>query len=327
MRKVFTVLLTVITATISVYFIACNNETKTAASDSAEPQKPNDDSLKKVVERGEYLAMHVAGCLDCHSKHDWTKYSGPLVPGTEGMGGEVFDQKLVGIPGVIYAKNITPDPETGIGNWTDNEIIRAFTQGISKNGDTLFPLMPYPHYNSMAKEDLLSIVAFIRTLKPLKNKVPDRHLMIPVSLAYPPGLKTSVDSNTKPPVDNIVAYGGYLANMSACFDCHTPMIKGAFDFKNAFAGGHVFDGGAFKVAAANITTDSTTGIGAWTEERFLNKFIPYRKEESYNFVAGKQNTIMPLTFYAGMTDDDLKAIYAFMKTLPPVKSKIEKYPK
>ncbi|MES1216400.1 MAG: c-type cytochrome [Bacteroidota bacterium] len=331
MKKLSAVLLTIATAITSFYFIGCNSndsKTTTATTDSTEKPKVNEDSLKKVVQRGEYLANHVAICMDCHSKHDWTKFSGPLVPGTEGGGGELFDNKLASfLPGTVYSKNITPDVETGIGSWTDDEIIRAVTRGISKKGDTLFPLMPYPEYNRMAKEDLLSIIAYLRTLKPIKNKIPDRQLMIPISMAYPPGLKSSIDSNMRPPMDNQIAYGGYLATISGCSDCHTPYVKGAPDFKHFLSGGNIFNGGTYKVTTANITPDSATGLGTWTEERFMNKFIPYRKEEGYNFVAGKQNTIMPLTFYAGMEDNDLKAIYAFLRTLPAVKNKVEKYPK
>lgn len=327
MRKIPGTVVVIAIAMLPIYFIACSDEPKTATTDTTEKPKSNEDSLKKV-QRGEYLANHVSVCMDCHSKRDWSKFSGPVVPGTEGMGGELFDHNLTeNMPGSVYAKNITSDVETGIGSWTDGEIIRAITQGIRKNGDTLFPLMPYPAFNRMAKEDLLSIVAYLRTLKPIKNVVPDRQLMIPISMAYPPGLKSSIDSNMAPPMDNQVAYGGYMAMMASCSDCHTPMIKGVPDFKHMLSGGTVFNLGTFKVAGANITPDSATGIGTWTEERFMNKFTAYRKEESYNFAAGKQNTIMPLSFYAGMTDEDLKSIYAFIKTLPAVKKKVEKYPK
>ena len=84
--------------------------------------------------------------------------------------------------------------------------------------------------------------------------------------------------------------------------------------------------GTFKVTSANITPDST-GIGAWTEAQFLNKFVPYREEKNYSHNPGKENTIMPLTVFAHMTDDDLKAIYAYLKTVKPVVNKVEKYPK
>ncbi len=321
MRKFITLAAIASAIIAAAYFTACNNN-------KSEPQADNkEDSIKRVIARGEYLANHVAPCLDCHSKRDYTKFSGPVVPGTEGMGGEVFDQKLMGIPGTVYARNITPDPETGIGTWTDDEVLRAITQGISKNGDTLFPIMPYVNFNHMAKEDLMSIIAYIRTLKSIKNKVPTRQLMIPISMAYPgPALQKSIDANMRPPESDPVKYGEYLMNAAVCTDCHTPQVKGQFDFSRAFGGGLAFDVGTFKVNSANITPDSATGIGTWTEERVMNKFTVCREEKGYNYDPGKQNTIMPIVSYAGMTDNDLKAMYAYLRTVKPVKNKVEKYP-
>ena len=322
MRKLITIVIILAGVTTALYFSACNNN-------KSEPQaNSKEDSVKKVIARGEYLANHVAPCLDCHSKRDFTKFSGPIVPGTEGMGGEEFSDKLLpGVPGVIYAKNITSDPETGIGTWTDDEVMRAITQGINKKGDTLFPIMPYVHFNHLAKEDLLAIVAYIRTLKPIKNKVPDRKLMIPMSMAYPaPALQKSVDANMLPPESDVVKYGEYLVNAAVCSDCHTPMVKGEFDFSRMFAGGNTFTPGSFKVTTANITPDSATGLGAWNEERFMNKFTVCREEKGYNYDPGKSNTIMPIVTYAGMTDNDLKAIYAYLRTVKPVKNLVVKYP-
>ena len=143
MRKLFALSAIICSIIAAIYFTSCNNQTDTTAA------KPENDSTTKVLARGEYLFNNVAGCIDCHSQRDFTKYSGPVVPGTEGGGGMVFDQKF-GLPGVIYGKNITPDSATGIGTWSDNDILRALTQGISKNGDTLFPLMSYPNFNRMA---------------------------------------------------------------------------------------------------------------------------------------------------------------------------------
>ena len=287
-----------------------------------------EDSLKKVIERGDYLANNVAGCLDCHSKRDFGKYSGPVVPGTEGGGGFVLDEKF-GLPGTLFGKNITPDAETGIGTWTDDEILRAMTQGISKNGDTLFPIMPYPNFNRMAKEDLMSIIAYIKTLKPIKNKVPARQLMAPIAMAYPGKfLQPSVDGNIRPPESDKVKYGEYLITMADCGTCHSPLTPQGPDMSRMYAGGYRFDLGATGIVnSANITPDSATGIGAWTEERFLNKFTPYREEKNYNYDPGKQNTIMPLSILAGMKDEDLKAIYAYLRTVKPISNKVEKFPK
>lgn len=301
-----------------------------SCKDKKSEPKANDgnDSLKAMVERGDYLVNHVAGCVDCHSKRDFTKYSGPVVPGSEFGGGFLFDGKLAGLPGMVYGRNISPDNETGIGTWTDDDILKAITQGISKNGDTLFPLMPYAAYNHMPKKELMSIIAYLRTVKPISNKVPARQLMMPVSAMYPgPALQASLDGNMMPPESDPVKYGGYLVSLADCGTCHTPMTQHGPDMSKMFAGGWTFDIGTNRVTSANITPDSATGIGAWTEAQFLDKFIKYREEKNYNFDPGKENTIMPLTILAGMTDSDLKAIHAFIKTVKPISNKVVKFPK
>lgn len=322
MRKLIVLSTILFALTTIIYLTACNNNS------SPEPEtNSQDDSLKKVIARGEYLANNVTGCMDCHSKRDFSKYSGPIVPGSEGGGGLVFDQKF-GLPGVLYGKNITPDNETGIGAWTDAEIIRALTQGISKNGDTLFPLMPYPHFNRMAKDDMMSIIAYLRTLKPIKNQVPARNLMVPIAAVYPGKfLQPSIDGNTRPAETDVVKYGEYLATMGDCGTCHSPLTPQGPDMSRMYAGGYTFDLGSNKVASANITPDSATGIGNWTEERFLNKFTTYRDEKEINRDPGNQNTIMPLSLQAHMTDSDLKAIYAYLRTVRPISNQVEKFPK
>lgn len=320
MRKIIALAAICSIIVLATYFSACKDKK------SEIPASVTSDSAKQVLERGEYLVNHVAACMDCHSKRDFTKFSGPVIPGTEGGGGFLFDEKL-GLPGKIYGKNITPDNETGIGTWTDDDIMKALTLGISKNGDTLFPLMPYPHYNLTAKDDLMSIIAYIRTLKPIRNKVPARQLMIPIATAYPPVLKPSVDENVRPPKTDKVQYGGYLVNMGDCGTCHSPLTQHGPDMTRMFAGGYTFDLGTFKVASANITSDSATGIGMWTEDQFLNKFTQYREEKNYNFNPGKENTVMPLTMHAHIKDEDLKAMYAFLRTVKPITNKVERYPK
>jgi mono/diheme cytochrome c family protein len=305
-----------------LYISSCKDKDKKVETKTGDKT----DSATARLERGAYLFNHVMGCVDCHSKRDFTKYSGPPVPGTEGGGGFLFDEKL-GLPGKIYGRNITPDNETGIGTWTDDDILKAITQGISKRGDTLFPIMPYVNFNHMAKEDLMSVIAYLRTLKPISNKIPDRQLMMPIAAVYPaPALQPSIESNRMPPPSDKVAYGAYLVNAADCGTCHTQMTEKGPDMSKQFAGGWTFDVGTFKVTSANITPDST-GIGAWTEQQFLNKFSPFREEKNYNFNPGKENTIMPLVVLAGMTDDDLKAIYAYLRTVKPVVNKVEKYPK
>lgn len=308
-------------------FSSCNSSSNHNVSE-ATAKTSKQDSMQKVLARGEYLVVHVAACLHCHSRRDFSKYAGPTIPGTEGEGGERFDNTIAAdIPGIIYARNITPDSATGIGTWTDAEILRAITQGIRKNGDTLFPLMPYASFNRMAKNDLLSIIAYIRTLKPIKNQVPERHLMIPISLAYPAAaLRKSVDENIAPPQSDSIKYGGYLVEMAGCSGCHTPYIRGEEDLSRMMGGGNLFNLGSFKVTSANLTPDSATGIGARGEMAFLEKFYVCRQETGYNFNPGKLNTVMPVVSFAGMTDGDLKAIYVYLRSLKPVRNAVVKYP-
>lgn len=310
----------VIVSVSGSFMISCNNE------DSSSTKNVKEDSIKTMIARGKYLAWNVSGCIDCHSLRDYNKFSGVIVNGTEGMGGEVFNE-IYSIPGVVFAKNITPDTVNGIGKWTDEELVRAITQGINKNGDTLFPIMPYLHYNQMSKDDIYSIIAYLRTLKPNSNKVIERKLFVPLTAVYPPLPSKSPEDNVKPDVSDMVKYGGYMVNSAACMDCHTPMEKGQFVMSKLFSGGFHFNLGGFKVNSANITPDSLTGIGKWTEEMFLDRFKSYRDPAMYASKPGKLNSIMPWSLFAKMDDFDIKAIYRYLRTIPPVNNLVEKYPK
>jgi hypothetical protein len=306
--------------TIIAFFISCNN------NDTGAGKTTDKDSVKLMVDRGKYLAHHVSGCIDCHSQRDYNKFSGLIVPGSEGKGGEVFNE-IYAIPGVVFARNITPDTLNGIGKWTDDEIARAITHGINKNGDTLYPIMPYPHYNQMSKEDVYSIIAYLRTLKPSSNKVTERILSIPMSAAYPALQSTILENNIKPDSADKVKYGAYMANIAACMDCHTPMENGKYVMTKLFSGGFTFNMGSFKANSANITPDSLTGIGKWTEEMFFDKFRTCRDPAKYISNPGKINSIMPWSLFANMKDADIIAIYSYLRTVPAVNNLVEKYPK
>lgn len=273
------------------------------------------------VERGRYLANYVAVCMDCHSTRDWSRFSGPLVEGTLGKGGERFPREF-GFPGEYYSKNITP---AGIGDWTDGEVFRAITSGVDKNGKALFPLMPYPHYGMADEEDIKAIIAYIRTLAPIKNKVPESETDFPMNLI----LNTiPEDPEFKPKPTNPIEYGGYLANMASCVTCHTQVDKGKLVEGKEWSGGREFPMPGFgTVRSANITFDTKTGIGNWSREAFIKRF-KYYADSAYtpHMVSVNQlNTIMPWTMYAQMTSDDLGAIYDYLKTLKPINNPVEKF--
>src|SRR5258706_10488836 len=129
------------------------------------------------VARGKYLANYVSICMDCHSQRDWNMYAGPIIEGTFGGGGEKFSKES-GFPGTLYSRNITP---YALHNWTDGEIFRAVTSGETKDGKALFPLMGYPAYGKMDREDVYSVIAYLRTLTQSKNEVPERELDFPMN--------------------------------------------------------------------------------------------------------------------------------------------------
>ncbi len=228
---------------------------------------------------------------------------------------------------MLYARNITPG---GVGEWTDGELLRAITMGVSRDGTPLFPLMPYLRYGRMSREDVEAIVAYVRTLPSLPAQpVPDRTLDFPLPLVVRT-LPAAPSHQPQPPASDRVAYGEYLANAAVCADCHTPMDdQGAFLPGMDFAGGTPFSpNGVGLVRAANITADAGTGIGTWTEDQFLDKFRAFRDTPMRTLEGPErlQNTEMPWTYYAGMRDDDLRAIYAYLRSRPPIVNRVEKFP-
>ncbi len=278
--------------------------------------------------RGEYLTKHVSLCLDCHSERDFEKLAGPLKPGTWGKGGEAFDKTVdPTMPGAVYAKNITP---ASIGSWTDGEVLRALTVGVSRDGTPLFPLMPYQHFGQMSEEDIHAIIAYVRTLKPIENGVPERSLDFPMNLIVRT-IPAPASFKPRPPASDKVAYGGYMVNAALCSACHTPMdAEGQPLPGKAFAGGTMFmhPKYGFRIVTANITPDADTGIGSWTEQQFIDKFKGFEtpNDAILSESEQRQNTAMPWTQFAGMTREDLGAIYAYLRTVTPVVNRINKHP-
>jgi mono/diheme cytochrome c family protein len=281
-------------------------------------QAPADSA---AVERGRYLANHVAVCMDCHSTRDWSYFSGPLAPGTLGKGGERFDEST-GLPGVVVSKNITP---AAIGDWSDGELHRAITGGLRPNGSALFPLMPYDAYRFMPEQDVLAIIAYLRTLEPIANDVPDQRLNFPLNL-----IVNSIPKPAEPRAVNRadpVDYGRYLATIGGCIWCHTPVDDTQRSVPELMlAGGHEFPMPGFVVSAANITPDRETGIGGWSRDDFIARFRRYQGPGGLIPVrSGDLNSLMSWTRYADMTDDDLSAIYTFLMQAAPIANRVEIY--
>lgn len=274
------------------------------------------------IARGKYLAYHVTGCMDCHSTREWNKYAGPMIPGTDGKGGETFDQKF-GFPGSFYSANITP---YYLSNFSDGEIYRVITSGVAKDGRPLFPIMPYLHFGNLDTEDIYSIIAFIRTLQPISYKPKASKADFPMNIIIhtiphkpaPTPLPAKTDS---------VNYGKYLMEACACIDCHTPDKKGQLIMELAYSGGREFQMPWGIIRSANITPDMETGIGKYTKASFVNRFKGYDIATYTPPVLGPRdfNTFMPWTMFGGMDRGDLEAIYVYERTLKPVNNPVVKF--
>jgi hypothetical protein len=280
------------------------------------------ETTPERIERGKYLAENVAQCLDCHSARDWSKFSAPAVPGSEGKGGEAFDRTM-GFPGTYYAPNITP---FHLKDWSDGELFRAITSGVSRDGHALFPIMPYPSYGKMNREDIYSIITYIRNLAPVENTPPASHSNFPMNIIINT-IPSESALSTKPAPTDTLNYGKYLVNAASCAECHTPARRGQIIEEKIFSGGRYFEMPNGTIVSKNITPDKETGIGAWTPPDFITRFKAFENAAHYtaeDLKSGDFNTIMPWSNYAKMTDADLAAIYAYLMSVKPISNKIEK---
>jgi mono/diheme cytochrome c family protein len=285
------------------------------------------EATPERLERGRYLVEHVSACLHCHSPSDETRWGLPHKPELRGSGGLCLTE-AVGFPGTVCAKNITQHPEDGLGKWTDGELLRAIREGVDKHGQALFALMPYENLRHMSDEDAQAVVAYLRTLPPVPGQRPARELKFPLPIVVKFMPQPLTGPVAAPDKNDKVAYGRYLVTMAGCETCHTPVddqhqpIPG-----KAFSGGQRFlfeKGGA--VASSNITPHET-GLGGKTRENFIAMFKAYASPESRDVpVAPNKNTPMPWLIYAGMKDEDLGAIYEYLRTVPPLENRVEKFP-
>lgn len=257
-----------------------------------------------VILRGRHLVFGAAHCADCHSKsnNDSLLNLGMDVPLS---GGVLFDLPV----GKIYTRNITPDKETGIGKYTDAEIARALRYGVHPDGTVAFDFMPF---HNMSDEDMTAVISYLRAQKPVRHNVPQHDLnvlgtAVKAFLVKPVGPDGEVSKVVSS--DSTAAYGKYLANNVAnCGGCHTERsMSGAFTGE-PFAGGGNIEG----FFPPNLTTDSSGRIFGWSKQNFVDRFRMGRLIPK---------SPMPWPSFKRMSDIELKAIYAYLKTLKPVKTK------
>ncbi len=255
--------------------------------------------------RGRYLVQGLLSCEVCHSPLDWTQPGAPVPPGKE-LVGQLL--QLPGFPGELVAPNLTPDAETGSGNWTDDQIARAIREGVKHDDTTLFPMMPYRYYKTLSDEDLASVVVYLRSLTPTRNSLPQSRVNFPVNYLVRGAPEPVTAPVSGPDPSNQLARGKYMAGLGC--GCHQP-IEG-----KGFGGGEDLRGPWGAVTSANITPDPS-GIAYYSEAGFISVL------RTGYVGARKLNSIMPWNGLKNLSDDDLKAIFAYLRTLPPVRHRVD----
>ena len=268
-----------------------------------------------LVRRGEYLVRNVAVCGHCHAA-DPRDPDGPL------SGGLAFRNWRLG---TVRAANLTPDPATGLGAWSDAEIVRAIRNGEDREGHTLAPVMPYEWLHGMSDRDALAIARYLKSQPPVRNELHNQpNLVYRAARLFFLGPKGERAPRAEPQRAATAEYGGYLADhVGLCADCHTPRtgLQSRHDRGRLYAG-NVKAPPSFPAYPANLTPDTATGIGRWSEADFVRALRTGIDAEGDSI-----HPFMPWREYRRMTDGDLQAIYRYLRTVRPIRNEVpEKAP-
>lgn len=257
-----------------------------------------DDAL---MVRGKYLTEGVVACANCHTARG--DKGQPLFE--QGLsGGMLFDDDAF----KAYAPNITPDPETGIGKWTDAQLAKAVREGIRPDGSVIGPPMPIPFYRHLSDADLAAIIAYVKAQSPVHHVVKKSVYHIPL----PPNYGPPVTNIKAPPSTDTVKYGEYLANIGHCMDCHTPRDnKGMLRMDLLGAGGQTLEGPAGEVVTPNLTPDQS-GLKTWS-----NAQIERAIREGIDKNGAHLQPIMAFNWYKNINDPDMSALIAYLRSLSP----------
>lgn len=272
------------------------------------------EATPQRLERGHYIATALSGCTTgCHAPREVSAGGVTVAPGMEGAG-QVMP--IPDLPGRVVAPNLTPDPQTGAGSWTDDQLARAIREGIGHDGRTLFPFMPYPNFRKMSDEDLASVVVYLRSLPAVHHELPTTEIIFPVKYLMRSAPEPVTQAVPAPDPGDRVKYGQYLVTLGSCRECHTPQDKGQAAPGMELAGGFTLAEPGLTAASANLTPDAS-GINYYDEALFIQALrTGYVK-------ARKLSPLMPVDVYKNLTDDDLKAMFAYLRTLKPVHHRVD----
>ncbi len=277
-----------------------------------------------TIAQGEFIFKYSAACWQCHTPN--------LTVNEHPSGGETYDLRNFGPGfGVWRVPNITPDDETGIGKWTDGEIVRAIREGVKKQGRALF-IMPALSFHGLSDDDAFALVAYLRSLPPVRNPIPPQEPSFVAKALFAFNLIKAQPPIAQPviaPLKGLTAeYGKYLLeNRSTCRDCHSvfDLSTGNIFNDSLFVGGNMAIGEPFgqtdeqRVDAIwaygrNLRPEPTTGIGKWSEEDFVRAVRSGVRPDGSVLVA----SAMPYAYYGMWDEMETRAIFAYIKTLAPV---------
>jgi mono/diheme cytochrome c family protein len=261
-----------------------------------------------LLERGSYLVNGIMTCNHCHTPKE--KPGGDPVMARQLSGGS---QRFDEIPFTVTGPNITPENETGVGAWSDAELKRALTEGVRPNGVRLAIVMPYPLYRVLTPRDLDAVVAYVRSVAPIRNQVEGPvYKMEQVVYTFPGAEKPMSEADLRDPVKR----GLYLASLAHCMHCHAERADDVPNYRTgAGKGGRMFKTPAGMVKAANITSHPIAGIGSWSDaelKRALTEGIS--RDGRPLAVTMAQYKV----YFSRLTDEDLSALVAWMRSLPPL---------
>ncbi|HEV2864784.1 MAG TPA: c-type cytochrome [Pyrinomonadaceae bacterium] len=266
------------------------------------------------LDRGRYLVETVSACFACHTRYDPSNPAESYPKARKG-GGNTMDAE--GMPWLV-APNITPDPETGAGAWSDDMLARAIREGIGHDGRALFPMMPYENYRNYSDEDVASIVVYLRSIPAVRNPLPKSEIPFPLSRlinTVPEPLTAAVP---EPDLTTKVKRGEYLVKVGDCAGCHTPRGEQGQKLKGLdFGGGNTFEDGRGGVIATMNLTPDPTGISYYDEPLFVSAI------RTGHVKARPLSPAMPWWIYRNMKDEDLKAVFAYLRTLKPVEHVVD----
>ena len=258
------------------------------------------------IERGSYLVNTIMACGNCHSPRD---SEGRIIADRALSGGLTFDTPAF----LATAPNITPDVETGIGSWSDDEIKHSLIEGMRPNhgklaGVVLAAIMPANFYKGLLPDDLAAVVAYLHSVKPVHNEVATPVYRLPVHRVPYPAAEAGFSQAM---MSNAVKHGAYLVTIGHCMECHSERTRGISDYRSGLGrGGRVFPEGS---TAANLTSDRSAGIGGWTDQEIARAVTHGVSRDGHRL-----KPPMAFSYYAGLKESDLADIIAYLRTVPPL---------